>query len=94
MYWHYNKPTMADINEIRTAQSELLNELYKQITKTFSYQLQYGIVFLAKKGVSSYQMAEAFGLTPARIYQIIDRFEKDGVEFPKEEQISEEEKNG
>ena len=85
---------MPEINDIREAQSELLNELYKQITKTFSYQLQYGIVLLAKRGVRSHLLAEAFGLTPARVYQIVDRFEKDGVQIPEEEQISEEQNNG
>ena len=78
--------TMPDVNEVRQAQSELLNELYKQISKSFNYQLQHGIVFLAKKGVRPHLMAEAFGLTPARIYQIIDRFEKEGINvLPKEE---------
>jgi DNA-binding MarR family transcriptional regulator len=77
---------MPDIQEIREAQSELLNELYKQISKSFNYQLQHGITYLAKKGVNVVQMAEAFGLTPARIYQIVDRFDKDGIEvLPKEE---------
>lgn len=79
------------IEEIRQAQSELLNELYKQISKSFNYQLQHGIVYLAKKGVSAYMMADAFGLTPARIYQIIDRFEQEGIEvLPKEETKQEE----
>ena len=71
---------MPDVNEVRQAQSELLNELYKQISKSFNYQLQHGVVYLAKKGISVTQMAKAFGLTPARIYQIIDRFEKDGID--------------
>jgi hypothetical protein len=74
------------IEEIRQAQSELLNELYKQISKSFNYQLQHGIVYLAKKGVNVNMMAEAFGITPARIYQIIDHFDKEGIEvLPKVE---------
>jgi len=73
------------IEEVRQAQSELLNDLYKQITMSFNYQLQHGITFLAKKGVNVHFIAEAFGLTPARVYQIIDRFEKEGINvLPKE----------
>jgi|WetSurSiteA1Bulk_404760.scaffolds.fasta_scaffold06581_4 hypothetical protein len=78
------------IEEIRQAQSELLNELYKQISKSFNYQIQYGIVFLAKKGVNVHMMAEAFGITPARIYQIIDRFEKEGTNVLPTNEVKEE----
>ena len=79
---------MANIDEVREAQSELLNELYKQISKSFNYQLQHGIVYLAKKGISVTLMARAFGLTPARIYQIIDRFEKEGINVLEEDEKS------
>lgn len=68
---------MADIREVREEQSKLLNQLYKAISETFNYQLQYGIVHLAEKGVSVTWLAEAFGVTPARIYQIIDKFRKE-----------------
>jgi predicted nucleotide-binding protein (sugar kinase/HSP70/actin superfamily) len=76
---------MPNVNEVREAQSELLNELYKQISKSFNYQLQHGIVFLAKKGTSVTLMSRAFGLTPARIYQIIDRFNDEGINVLEEE---------
>jgi transposase len=81
---------MPDVNEVRKAQSELLNELYKQISKSFNYQLQHGVVYLAKKGVSVTEMARAFGLTPARIYQIIDRFDRDGIDVLGEQEKSDE----
>jgi hypothetical protein len=78
--WAYIiEPLMANIDEVRQAQSELLNELYKQVSKTFNYQLQHGIVYLAKSGISVTLMSRAFGLTPARIYQIIDKFDKEEI---------------
>lgn len=67
---------MPDIKEVRQEQSKLLNELYKVISETFNFQLQHGIVALVDKGVSVTWIAEAFGLTPARIYQIVDKFRK------------------
>jgi hypothetical protein len=65
-----------DIKRVREAQSQLLNDLYKAITETFNYQIQYGIFNLVEKGVSVTWIAEAFGITPARIYQIVDKFRK------------------
>ena len=65
-----------DIKRVREAQSALLNDLYKAITETFNYQLQYSIVNLVEKGISVTIVAESFGITPARIYQIVDKFRK------------------
>ena len=84
---------MATIDEVREAQSGLLNELYKQISKSFNYQLQHGIVYLAKKGMSVTQLGRAFGITPARIYQIIDKFNQDGIDVLGEQEQEGEEDN-
>jgi hypothetical protein len=65
-----------EIKRVREAQSQLLNELYKAITETFNYQLQYGIVNLIERGVSVTIIGQSFGITPARIYQIVDKFRK------------------
>jgi hypothetical protein len=65
-----------DIKRVREAQSKLLNDLYKAISETFNYQTQFAIVNLVEKGVSVTWLSEAFGITPARIYQIVDKFRK------------------
>ena len=66
-----------DVQAVRELQSEKLNELYKELTVMFNYQLQYGITYLAEKGVNVGVMADAFGLTTARIYKIIDKVRKE-----------------
>lgn len=66
-----------DMDELRKEQGEKLNELYKELTISFNYQLQYGIAYLADKGFNVGIMADAFGMTPARLYQIIDKIRKE-----------------
>lgn len=66
-----------DLDKLRKIQGEKLNQLYKEVTLTFTYQLQYGITYLAEQGVNVGLMADAFGMTPARVYQIIDKVRKE-----------------
>ena len=71
-----NDEVNDDIKRVREAQSLLLNDLYKAITETFNYQIQYAITNLVERGISVTVVAQSFGITPSRIYQIVDRFRK------------------
>ena len=66
----------------RKEQTETLNEMYKRLTELFNFQLNLGIYRLVMRGkVSAADVADAFDLSPQRVYSLVNKFKEDHGEI-------------
>lgn len=81
-----------DIVAFKQKQSEVMNQLNRELARYVMVQNQYAAWYLAdKKGVSTGWLAEAFGVTPQTIYDWIDKIRKEEASIEEKGQLPEEE---